>query len=97
MGLLPLNISWDRAQTLWSAILNPIISSPLSAVQVLPNINLNNGTTIINHKLGRKIQGWWVISPDAAALIYQPVNSPNNSTNLTLVSSAAVVVNLAVY
>lgn len=90
-------MAWEKAQSLWGAILNPIISNPLSGALVLQNVSLINGTTIVQHRLGRQMQGWWVISPNAAATIYQPVTAPNNATTVTLVSSAAVTVNLAVY
>lgn len=97
MASLPLNLAWEKAQTIWSALLNPVIANPLNGVEILNNIVLINGSTIINHKLGRKLQGWWIISPSAASTIYQPPTTMGSATTLTLVSTAAMTVDIAVF
>lgn len=97
MASLPLNMMWEKAQTLWASILNPIVSNPINSAQILSQVQLINGTTIVQHKLGRTLQGWWIMSPQGSCNVYQPSTAPNNSMTLTLVSNAAVVVNIAVF
>lgn len=65
---------------------------------MLTGVALINGSTTINHKLGRKLQGWLIIGLNGAASIYD--NQANNSMKdktLVLVSNAAVTVNLMVF
>lgn len=79
-------------QTGWSTSLNPVIQNPLMNGNFLPNITLANGTTIINHRLGRMQQGWFITDIDGAATIYR--SAALNSKTLTLTSNAAVEVNI---
>lgn len=82
-------------ETNWASQLNPLLSNPLLGGFQLSNIGLNNGVTMINHLLQRKMQGWFIIDQDGAASIYR--SQPFNSTTLTLTSNAAVTVNLWVF
>lgn len=85
-------------QTNWASILNPIISNPANQSIILLEVDLINGTTIVNHRLGRKLQGWKIVRQDAAAAIYDSQNS-NQSQELTLIlnSDADVTVNIEVF
>lgn len=85
-------------QNKWSAILNALISNPSLQSNILSSISLNNGTTVINHLLGRKLTGWRVIGINGAATIYDnQTTNQTPQTNLVLISDAAVVVNLEVF
>lgn len=81
--------------TKWSAELNPVLANPTNNVSVLEGVVLKNGATVINHKLGRTMQGWFIVDQTAAASIYR--SQPFNSLTLTLTSNAAVTVNLGVF
>ena len=94
-------------QNSWASALNPIISNALVNNGFLQGqipsdknlgIALINGTTIINHKLGRALQGWIVVRNNAAATIYD-AQATNLTPELTLVlvSSAACTVSLVVF
>jgi hypothetical protein len=85
-------------QTKWKSILDPVISQASVQSIILPNVPLKNGTTVVNHLLGRKLVGWKVIRQRASASIYDTQDS-NQTPNLTLVlvSSAAVSVDLEVF
>lgn len=49
-------------QTKWASILNPLIKNPLLNGHIIENITLPpDRAVIINHKLGRKLVGWFVI------------------------------------
>ena len=82
-------------QTRWRSILNPLLALPTSNASLLTDFELINGTTIINHKLGRKMQGWVITDVNAAATIYRSM--PLNDKTLTLVSDAACTISLMVF
>lgn len=85
-------------QSQWATELNPLLKNPALQSVILKNVDLINGTTIINHKLGRKLQGWKTVRVRAAATIYDTQDT-NNTTEITLrlVSNAAVTVDLEVF
>jgi hypothetical protein len=76
----------------------PVLNNPLVNGQVLFNLNLKLGTNVINHGLGRSLQGWVIVGQGSAASFYdqQAKNSTKNLT-LLLVASADVTINLYVF
>jgi len=88
-------LPWPLAQTQWPAQINPVLAVPLVNGTMLENVILNTGTTVINHMLGRKMQGWIITDIDGSAVIYRSVDF--NSVSLTLTSSSKVNVNLWVF
>ena len=95
---LPLKLPLDQLETQWKSQLDPVLSNQLLQGQLLANIALANGTTIVNHKLGRKLIGWFIVGIDGAATVYD--NQASNQTpqiTLSLTSNAAVNVNLWVF
>ncbi len=87
--------SVDIMQTKWKSELDPVLSNPLLAGIQLPNIFLINGTTTINHLLGRKMVGWFITDQNAGTTIFR--SEPLNDKTLTLTAGANVTVNLWVY
>lgn len=85
-------------QTSWASVINPLLTNPLVNGLLLKNVSLINGSTQVNHKLGRKLQGWTVIRKRAAAEVYDTQDS-NSMPELTLslVSNANVLVDLYVF
>lgn len=85
-------------ETQWSSQLNPLLSNPSLQSIILPNVSLVVGNNSVNHRLGRKLQGWRIVRQRSLASIYdtQDSNQMNNLT-LTLVSSAAVSVDIEVF
>lgn len=85
-------------QTNWASQINPLLGNPVANGIILKNVALINGTTVVNHLLGRRLQGWVVTRQRAAASIYD-LQDQNQMQNLTLVlsSSASVVVDIYVY
>src|SRR4051812_13470969 len=82
-------------QTQWRSILNPFLANPLNEVSILEGIHLINGVTVINHKLNRMQQGWFLTDLNGAAQIYR--SAALNDKTLTLTSNAAVIVNIGVF
>lgn len=97
MGL-PQQLTWDMAQNRWASIIDPILSNPLSKAIILPSVTLTTGVNIINHKLGRKLQGWYITRIRASATVFDTQDA-NQSPQLTLqlTASANVVVDLVVF
>lgn len=85
-------------QTTWSMQLNPLLAAPLSNGILLERVSLASGANVINHKLGRKLKGWFITRLRASATVYDTQDSnarPQLTLNLT--SSAAVTVDIYVF
>jgi hypothetical protein len=95
---LPRRITLDAMQDLWAAIINPFIANPSLQSNILSNVKLIDGATVINHLLGRKLVGWRIIGIDGPASVYdkQAVNQSPQLT-LVLISSAAVTAQIEVF
>lgn len=85
-------------QQTWSAELDPVVNNTFSNGQVLQSVSLVSGANTINHKLGRKLQGWVLTRLRASATIYdtQDANTMPEFT-LLLNSSANAVVDIYVF
>jgi hypothetical protein len=92
---LPLRLSWELAQDRWKTILQPLLDSPTLQGNNLTGIALINGSTTVNHLLGRVQQGWILTDVNGAATIYR--SGSFNATSMVLVSNAAVTVNIYVF
>lgn len=98
MANLPQKQTLDQMQTKWASILDPVIKAPTNNASILQNVSLVAGTNSVNHRLGRKLQGWYIVRLRAASTIYD-MQDTNQTPQLTLVlnASAPVVVDLAVF
>lgn len=100
--MLPIFNSDDQSlslmQTAWASQLNPVLAAPFLQGILLKNVTLVAGDNTVNHKLGRKLQGWVLSRVRAAATIYDKQDS-NQMPALTLVlnTDADVVVDLYVF
>jgi len=95
---LPLQLPWPQAQTRWKSQIDPVLVNPLVSGQLLTDIVLISGVTVINHMLGQKLTGWFIIGIDAVATIYDTqASNQTPQTTLVLVSNAVCTVNLWVF
>lgn len=85
----------DLLLSRWKSILDPVIAQPLTAANYLPSMVLINGTTIINHKLGRIPQGWFLVDINGAANVYRV--GPYTTTTFSLTSTASISASLVVF
>lgn len=78
--------------------LNTLGQNALLSGTILTEQSLVNGSNTINHKLDRKLQGWFIIRQRGPASIYDNQDS-NTSPNRTLIliSSADVSVDIFVF
>lgn len=96
--MLPQGLNLSQTQNTWATQLDPIIINPLVQGQLLQNVAINSGTNVINHKLGRKLQGWFIVGINGAAQVYDTQASnqmPQLTLNLT--SDAAITCSLWVF
>lgn len=96
--MLAQKLPLELMQTSWAQALNPVIACPLIQGRLIQNQVLVNGTTIVNHKLGRKLVGWIVVGINSSASIFD--NQASNQTpelTLSLTSNAMATVNLWVF
>lgn len=85
-------------QTSWAQQLNPVIQLPINNGVLLKNVTLASGDNAVNHLLGRKPQGWFVVRLRALATIYDKQDSNQHpELTLTLNASSAVVIDLFVF
>lgn len=85
-------------QTRWASILNPVLSNELLNGHVLENVELISGVNVINHQLGRPLQGWLLVRQRAAGTVYDQQDSASFPTlNLVLNASAPMKVNIYVF
>lgn len=86
-------------QSSWIGILNPVITNVINNASLLTNVNLSIGVNSINHKLGRKLTGWYIVrmrNIHANVFDQQDSNALSDKT-LILNSDAAVSVDLVVF
>lgn len=92
---LSAKLEWELMNPILASTLNPIVANPANSSNIVKGILLKVGATVINHGLGRLMQGWTIVDVNGAATIYR--SAPLSSTTLTLTSNAAVVVNIEVF
>lgn len=85
-------------QNRWAALIEPPLSQPIIQGVLLKDVSLDAGANVINHRLGRALQGWLVVRQRAAAQLYD-TQDDNTRPNLTLLltSSAPVSVDIWVF
>lgn len=85
----------NQLQQYIAQALNPILSNPENLGTITTNVQLVAGTNVVNHGLGKKLQGWSIVRKRSAAGIYDNQDSnPNPAKTLILVSDAAVSIDL---
>lgn len=92
------DVSLSLLQSNWASLLDPLLDNPITKGLILENVQLVSGTNTINHKLGRKLKGWWIVRQRAAAAIYDTQDTnPTPAVNLKLTSDANVSVDILVF
>src|ERR1700722_20210822 len=94
-GNLVQKLPLDQLNTKWASQINPILNNPLVQGQIVNGVKLINGQTVVNHGLGRKLLGWFIVGIDAPATVYDS-QSANKHPELTLIlnSNAVATANL---
>lgn len=95
-GNLSPKLPWELANPRWAASLNPVLSNPLVDGNLLQGVVLASGNNVINHGLGRKLQGYIVVLKSANVTIYD-TQSTNPHPELTLILVASGAATISVY
>lgn len=97
-GNLSPKLEWPLANPKWAATLNPILANPVVNGNLLPSMRVVTGLNVINHKLGRKLQGYMVVLNNTAVTFYdgQDINQYPDMT-LALYASGAATISLYVF
>lgn len=82
-------------QTNWKGIIDNALNSPIIDGNLLTGVALASGANVINHKLGRALQGWLIVGNNANVTVYD-TQASNSTPNLTLqlTASGAATVSL---
>lgn len=92
------NKDMSLMQTSWAGQLNPMLNNPLLNGSILSNVALVSGANAVNHKLGRKLQGWLVVRKRANQDIHDAQDTNQTpALTLALVAGGAVTVDLYVF
>jgi hypothetical protein len=98
MRKLPGNLPKDQMESVWASQIEPVIGRAQNNSNILQNVALAAGTNVINHKLGRKLQGWKPTRLRSSAIVYdQQDSNPTPQLTLILVSSADVIADIEVF
>lgn len=81
------NVALDLYQSKLKSELDPLLANKLTQGSLLQGLTLNPGVNVINHKLQRMPQGWFVVDINGNANIWR--SAPFTNLTLTLTSSAA--------
>lgn len=99
MAKLPQQLNLDMMQNRWATILEPIINNPVNNSVLLKNVPIITGTNVINHKLGRNLQGWMVTRMRSVYAQLYDLQDSNQIPGLTLVlvSDQDLTIDLVVF
>ena len=97
MVKLPRQLPLDQLQSKWASVIDPVLANPICNGIQLTDVTLSIGVNTINHKLGRKLNGYIITGMHGA--YSQIYDSTSTMPTLTLIlnSSAATSVSIYVY
>ena len=88
---LPQKLPLPLMQTQWAAQINPVIEAVQNNSLILERVKLVSGSNVINHQLGRDLQGWkivrkrtWFSTGTATVYDVSDTQDSNNMPSLTL-------------
>lgn len=89
---------FNQFQQALSSALQPITSLPTATSSLLTSISLVAGVNTINHKLNRKLLGWYPVRVRAESTLWDEQDTnPNPTQTLILNCTNDVVIDLIVF
>jgi hypothetical protein len=76
-------------QSSWAKVLQPVVNLPINSGRLIQGVSVVTGSNTINHKLGRKLQGWIVTRMPGAFIQIYDLQNNNKMPELTLVLNAS--------
>jgi hypothetical protein len=84
-------------QTTWATQINPVLQNPLVSGHLIRNLKLSMGANVINHGLGRNLQGWVVTRLRDAPASFYDTQDTNQMPALTLNLNASAAANVDIW
>ena|SRR6267154_239229 len=102
MAQLPLfttfsNQNFVQMSSQWKSLLDPVLANPILNGHLISQIKLINGSTTIDHLLGRRMVGWFLTDIDGVGTVYRAASLPFNDKTFILVSNASMNVSIWVF
>jgi hypothetical protein len=91
---LPQMLTFPQLQTKWASIINPLLINPVLDASLLQNVVLISGNNIVNHKLGRPLQGWYPVRFHGSYAQLYDTQDTNQTPQLTLNLNASTNVKI---
>lgn len=79
-----------------SQAINPVIQNPIISGNILVQQQLQPGINQVDHQLGRKLQGWFLVRKRASSDIYD-IQDSNRTPAATLALQASLAVSVDIY
>ena len=86
----------DQIQQNIISALRPVTLNPIVTGNILNSVALRIGSNTVNHGLGRKLLGWFLVRQRALANIYDTQDN-NSNQDLTLLLTSDQVVTVDIY
>ena len=94
----------DQVLVKWKSQLDPVLSNPLNQSGVISDIPLSTdlimaggGIVVVNHKLGRKMQGWFITDINFLGILYRVAPFNDLTLSLSVYLPAAPALNVSVF
>lgn len=76
-------------QTQWKSQIDPILIVPILGGHQMHSVPLISGTNVINHQLGAKLQGWFIVRKrqwlsSGTPTVYDVTDTQDNNSQPTL-------------
>lgn len=95
-GNLSPSLPWALANPKWAATLNPVLANPLVNGRLMSGIAVIMGQNTLNHGLGRRLRGYFVVLNSAAVTFYDS-QSTNQMPDYTLILNASGPATISLY
>jgi hypothetical protein len=90
------NDELDRVQDNVSLFTQPLVDNPLLDGRLLEDVILTTSEVLVEHKLGRKPRGWYIVKKNAAQDIHES-GTTLQERFLSLTAAGTVTVSLWVF
>jgi hypothetical protein len=90
------DVNTNRIQLNIEKVLNPVLVNPILDYNIVNSVRLIAGDNLVDHKLGRKPLGWYLVRKRGPAEIYDKQDS-NPSANLNYLLNSDAIVDVDIY
>lgn len=78
-----------RLQSHLKTVLNPLLELPISDGVLIKDLTINTADTLIEHKLGRRPEGFLITRLKSNSVIYESATANNEATRLIILIASA--------